>query len=100
MSGISSSKRNMIDLLVANAVSSVSDDPDGTWLRLILRRGFNGFENMTEVQLRTELQMRGLAGYESQDAEEVDAEDDEDAGVEWRMDFGPTMAVASDLDAY
>lgn len=100
MNAMSTAKRSMIDTLISHAMTAVSDDPEGTWLRLILRRGFTGFENMSEQQLRTELQLRGLADFEVQ--EEVDADEElDDAGteVEWRRDFG-TMAVASDLDSY
>lgn len=49
-----------LEQLIAQALDTIRADADDGWLRLILRRGFAGFENMTETQLARELQLRGL----------------------------------------
>lgn len=46
--------------MIAHALDTIRSDPDEGWLRLILRKGFAGFDNMSEAQLARELQLRGL----------------------------------------
>jgi len=53
-------RRNALDRLIAHALDAIRADPDDGWLRLVLRKGFAGFENMSRAQLARELQLRGL----------------------------------------
>lgn len=69
----STTRAGMVDRLVAHTASAVSSDPDGEWLRFILKRGFIGYEHMSEAQLRSELERCGLVEMIFDDAED-DAE--------------------------
>ena len=53
-------RQNALERLIAHALDAIRADPDDGWLRLVLRKGFAGFENMSRAQLARELQLRGL----------------------------------------
>jgi hypothetical protein len=60
MKDASMGRNVMVDCLVAHTAAAVSSDPDVDWLRFILKRGFIGYEHMSEPQLRNELERSGL----------------------------------------
>lgn len=81
----------VLEQLVAHALEAIREDDNDEWLRLILRRGFVGFENMSEPQLRKELEMRGLRPHklaEEDAAFEEDADGDAEDGWELRRELG------------
>jgi hypothetical protein len=49
-----------VSQLLAHALQSIGNPGESDWLRLILRRGFVGFEKMTDAQLLRELELREL----------------------------------------
>jgi hypothetical protein len=53
-----------LEQLTMHALRALRDDEHAQWLRLILLRGFIGFENMPDGQLRHELELRGLLPQE------------------------------------
>jgi hypothetical protein len=66
-----------VEQLIAHALDAIRSDPEEGWLRLVLRKGFAGFENMSEAQLARELQLRGLqAPAETSDDDPATLEDD------------------------
>ena len=50
-----------INQLIDHTLASIHQDPDGEILREMVRRGFLGFERLTDSRLEAELQMRGLS---------------------------------------
>lgn len=76
-----SHKQAILDQLVSHAEQSIREDvPGSDWLAHILRKGFVGFENMQEPQLRRELELRGLSAPNEPDELEDDVGDDPDIG--------------------
>jgi hypothetical protein len=66
-----------IDQLVDHTLESIHQDPDGELLREMVRRGFFGFEGLTDSRLEAELQMRGLSSAplpQTHDDEEAEDE--------------------------
>jgi hypothetical protein len=49
-----------VSQLLTHALQSIGAPGESDWLRLILRRGFVGFERMTDAQLLRELELREL----------------------------------------
>jgi hypothetical protein len=63
-------RTSMVERLVTHTAAAVSSDPDGEWLRFILKRGFIGYEHMSETQLRNELERCGLIEMAFDDGED------------------------------
>jgi hypothetical protein len=51
-----------INQLIEHTLESIHQDPDGQILRAMVRRGFLGFEELTDSRLEAELRSRGLSG--------------------------------------
>jgi hypothetical protein len=82
----------LLEQLIAHAAETIRADPESSWLRLILRKGFAGFETMSGPQLERELQLRGLQPpIESadSDAHENDFSEDWDLSRELPSGLSP-----------
>ena len=72
-----------INQLIDHTLESIHQDPDGELLREMVRRGFLGFEGLTDGGLQAELQMRGLSAVapaQILDEEEAEPEDEQEIG--------------------
>lgn len=87
-------RRAALDQLIAHAIEAIREDGGADWLRLMLRRGFVGFENMPENQLRKELELRGLRAPAL--AEEAVFDSDADDDWEMQRELGGLRAQLGD----
>ena len=69
----------VVSKLMNHVLESIHQDASGEVLRGILRHGFPGFERMTDSQLDSELQLRGLAEGPLLSAREDDDDSDSSA---------------------
>lgn len=77
-------RESMIDLLALDCLDKMADSSRGVWLLSLLRDGFVGFAQMSDVQLVREMERRGLG-----------ADDLSGAGEEWELpDTDPDLALA------
>jgi hypothetical protein len=80
-----------VSRLLAQLLGAAERPAESEWLRLVLRRGFIGFDNMTDAQLRRELELRELSVPALAEDEAFAEEDDErwgDAVVAIERDRG------------
>jgi hypothetical protein len=66
-----------VSRLLAHLLGAAERPAESEWLKLVLRRGFVGFDNMTDAQLRRELELRELSVPALALDEALDDEDDE-----------------------
>jgi hypothetical protein len=86
-----------VSRLLTRLLGAAEQPAEIEWLRLVLRRGFVGFDNMTDAQLRRELELRELSVPALALGEAFDDEDDErwaDAAIA----IGPNRGLAADRD--
>jgi hypothetical protein len=67
-----------VSRLLTHALQSIRHADESDWLRLILRRGFIGFEKMTDAQLLRELELRELVPPPPEFESDFDEEEAED----------------------
>lgn len=69
-------RADAIAQLINYVTHSIDRPADSDWLQLTLRRGFAGFERMTDAQLLRELELRELLPA-SEELTEIDEEPDD-----------------------
>lgn len=77
-------REKMIDALVVDSMIRILDQHRIVWLSEILESGFGGFKHMTDAELRSEMNIRGLGGNAlacpSESADDEDRADHGDTG--------------------
>ena len=66
----------IVNCLVQYQLERIRDGHYGLWLLNLLEKGFAGFDNMSDEQLRVELKKRGLQAEFDVTGVPVDEEDD------------------------
>lgn len=76
----------IIQKLIESQIDYITRHGCGLWLHNVLERGFTGFGNMSEEQLRREMRQRGIRDefdnkpwpLDEEDDDEFEPEEDED----------------------